>query len=29
VAALMEGGNAEQRREFLARHAKQVEDVDV
>jgi DNA gyrase subunit B len=29
VAALMEEGNAEQRREFLARHAKQVEEVDV
>jgi DNA gyrase subunit B len=29
VAALMEEGNAEQRREFLARHARQVEEVDV
>jgi DNA gyrase subunit B len=29
VAALMEEGNAEQRREFLARHAREVEAVDV
>ena len=29
VAALMEEGNAEQRREFLARHAREVEEVDV
>jgi DNA gyrase subunit B len=29
VAALMEEGNAEQRREFLAKHAKEVEEVDV
>jgi DNA gyrase subunit B len=29
VAALMEEGNAELRREFLARHAREVEEVDV
>jgi DNA gyrase subunit B len=29
VSALMEEGNAEQRREFLARHAREVEAVDV
>jgi DNA gyrase subunit B len=29
VAALMEEGNAELRRDFLARHARQVEEVDV
>ncbi|MGH2352943.1 MAG: toprim domain-containing protein, partial [Chloroflexota bacterium] len=29
VAALMEEGNAEQRREFLAKHAREVEEVDV
>jgi DNA gyrase subunit A len=29
VSALMEEGNAELRREFLARHAREVEEVDV
>jgi DNA gyrase subunit B len=29
VAALMEEGNAELRRDFLARHAREVEEVDV
>jgi DNA gyrase subunit B len=29
VAALMEEGNAEQRRDFLAKHAREVEEVDV
>ncbi len=29
VASLMEEGNAEQRREFLAKHAREVEEVDV
>jgi DNA gyrase subunit B len=29
VSALMEEGNAEQRREFLAKHAREVEEIDV